>query len=686
MDKYSDLDLIMPDYYYPIIPNYQFEMSILDIPPYRIMMEIYEEVFKIMMQNADFASRHPELKDIKFSGMSIDEFEETMKKIDQSMTDDDFDLLEEEFYDYITKNDEELEKRFNQYVEEYYQSLAEAKKSFNGFLITWPNITMKDNTAGNPLNLDGIIDGEMGGETWGPEIPITSPTYVHFKAHADGYVRVMYKARGGAKLMAHVGLNNTPQNNASGYQKSNRDNRYEVNEDGYFVKAGSNEKQICDIPFDAKDVYLYMVVDPDYKDEENPDYGTVEPGEDGSVPSTKIPSGPMIEIYGIEYIESRHLYDVDRRAVLPTKDYPIPMYGVQDFDPIGEYWEPGVLFNLSQFNNAQKQGYNYRRISLLRSVARVEVKLLKSAFLQKPAHVYLRSMNRSGRNTPVDFFTPTDIIWNGFNSSSPNDVKRLQNYIEVGNLDEQRIIQNTPGVVQEELNIRQYGPIYIGTNANSGQSSKQKLDEYRKTTAWPFGIWEHQWGWDWNRDNGVVDYFDTYQVGQARAHTGQIVPEYPRILHTRISRSDYSHFAEVEDPMYWHYIIYIPEKNITDADNPGDIADRPKIIHVELRFNGGPDDGDTSNDEDNIVDNFDDKRAYRLYFTEGGQAHSGSFDFTGRESWDAYEYNWDIVRQHWPIMRNHVYTFTVNGAPDHVGNVDFTVNAPEIRNAYYEFY
>lgn len=645
MDKYSSLDFVIPyGYSEAIMSNYVLHMD---------MTAILDEL----------VSKFPSFPwDKLFSGEFYD--------------DDDF----------YREHGEELSQIERTFLQLMYQN----SKNFNGMVLTMPNITMSDHNAGNPLNLNGSVGEyvyvDKNDERSGM-YPVTSPTYIRFPAHADGYVRVNYKAYGGAKLYAHVGTNNTPENNATNYQRDNRNNRYWVNEDGYFVKTENGEKEICDIPFDPKNVYLYMVVDPNYKIE-NPDYGTIEPGEDGSVPSTKIPipERPMIEIFGIEYIESRHLYDVDRRAVLPSKDYAIPMYGVQDFDPIGEYWQPGLLFNLSQFNNATKQGYNYRHISLLRSVARVEVKLKKSEFPQKPTHVYLRSMNRSGRNTPVDLFTPTDIIWNGFNSSSANDVKRLQNYIDVGNLNEQRIIQTTPGVVQEEKNIMQYGPIYIGSNANSGQSSKQKLDEYRKTTAWPFGIWEHQWDWNWNRGNGIVDDFETYKVGDIRAHTGQQVPEYPRILHTRISRSDYSHFAEVDDPEYWHYIIYIPEKNITDADNPGDIADRPKICHVEIRFNGGPEGSYDNDDLENVVDNFDDKKAYRLYFTQGGRANLGNFEWNGRDSWDAYEYDWNIVKQHWPIMRNHVYTFTVNGALDHSGSVNFTVDAPDVRGTYYEFY
>ena len=550
---------------------------------------------------------------------------------------------------------------------------AAAKMMFSAVSLEDENISMDANAEGEPLNLS---------EKDGDHHP-----FIRFMANADGYVRVKFKAYNGARLYAHVGRNNTPENDASGYLKDNRDSRFEIlPETGTFeqkTKTGDDE-EIADIPFEPKPIYLYMVAGPN--DEPDPD-GEPDPED------KPLSSKPCIVIYSIEYIESRHLYDVDRRGILPTKEYPIPMYGIQDFDAIGEYWEPGVLFNLSQFNNAQKQGYNYRSVSLLRSLSRVEVKLLKSAFTKKPSHVFLRSMNRSARITPVDFFTPTDIIWNGFNAGSNSDIARYQNYALVGNLSEQDIIRNTPGVKGELDNIMQYGPIYIGSGANKGEDKKTMMNEYRKTTAWPFGIWEEQWGWDWNRglENGTVDYFDTYKYGQQRSYTNQLVPHYPRILHTRISRSDYARFTEVEDPAYWHYIIYVPEKNITDADNPGNIADRPKIIHVEIRFNGGfpkfDENGNPSTDDpENVVDNFDDNGAYRLYFTEGGRAALGDFEFTGRESWDKYEYDLNIAKQHWPIIRNHEYIFTVTGAPSDRQNVTFQVNAPERREANWDFY
>lgn len=515
-------------------------------------------------------------------------------------------------------------------------------------------------------------------------------SYAHFMARADGYVRIRYKAVGGAKLKVHIGVNNFTGSYVEPGEGTNRNHNIEsrsesknkVNRNeavnGYFEAFG-------DIPNIPKQVFIYSL-----------NTGETTGDESGEGGEDDYAGAPGIIIYEVEYIESRHLYDVDREGRMPDSNYPIPMYGIQDFDAIGEYWQPGVLFNLSTFNNAIKPGYSYRTVSLLRSLARVEVLLRKDGFPRKPSHVFLRSMNRSARITPVDFFTPTDIIWNGFDRANESDRKRYNNY-EDYNIAEQSVLEGCSGVDGEIDNICNYGPIYIGSNRNAGLSSKEKLDEYRQATSWPFGIWQQQWNWNWNRndqfnpdsDNAyMVDWFPTYEPGGSHKYYGTQIPDYPRILHPRISRSDYARFKDVTDEYmdeYYHYIIYVPEKNITDADNPGNIADRPKIVHVELRFNGGLDDSKAG---DNIVDNLDDNGAYRLYFTTGGRASAAGFDFQGRQSWDAYEYEWDIVRQHWPIMRNHIYRFTVDGGGPNFydNNITFQVEAPEKREAGWNFY
>ena len=543
-------------------------------------------------------------------------------------------------------------------------------------------------------------------------------SYVHFYAKADGYLRVRYKITGNVKMKVHIGLENFPGNDDT-QRRNNRESRSEVDNKVNRTQEGEMEvfEAFGDIPNAWKHVFIYCLYDDEKSGEdETPEIPEIpetpedpDPADPGAGESEGEGEGeggeeepapiilPGIEIYEIEYIESRHLYDVDREGILPTKEKPIPMYGIQDFDPIGEYWQPGLLFNLSMFNNAVKEGYNYRTVSLLRSLARVDVLVSKSGFARQPSHVFLRSMNRSARTMPVDFFTPTDIIWNGYNSSSKSDVARLQHYKDVYNGAEAEILENCRGVDVEVDRIMQFGPIYIGRDAsnrepNAGLSDAEKMIEYRQTTAWPFGIWEPQWGWNWNRAGKgeeanasarQLPYFDTYKPGQTRSYHNQVVPDYPHILHTRISRSDYARFHYVGDEGgYYRYVIYVPEKNITDADNPGNIADRPKIIHVELRFNGGLED----NPEDNQVENFDDNGAYRLYFTPGG--HSPKYPITDRRDWDSYEYDWDAVSDHWPIMRNHIYKFTVDGGgPNYTDHsITFQVEAPEKRSASWDFY
>ena len=577
---------------------------------------------------------------------------------------------------------------------------------------------------------------EEDGEACGIKIPVTTLTeeendrgdgfpasmsYAHFYAKADGYLRVRYKIVGNAKLKAHISLYNFSPPADDTQRKHNVDARdegklkvqrsQETSTDGETIEVF---EAFGDIPNLEQHVYIYALADPELlpeepEESEAPEAGDEgdegdegeEEGEDGEDEPEVPEIEPGIIIYEIEYIESRHLYDVDREGILPSKEYPIPMYGIQDFDPIGEYWQPGVLFNLSMYNNAVKEGYNYRTVSLLRSLARVEVLINKNSFDRQPSHVFLRSMNRSARITPVDFFTPTDIIWNGYDRTSRSDVARLQHYIDSDNFAEQDILTNCAGVDTEIERIMQFGPIYIGRDAsgnepNKGQTADQKLDEYRMTTAWPFGIWEQQWGWNWNRagfgeeaSGNTIRWFDTYKPGDSRNWHGQTVPDYPHILHTRISRSDYARFHFMgEQNGYYRYVIYVPEKNITDADNPGNIADRPKVIHVELRFNGGK----HSNPDENIVDNFDDNGAYRLYFTPGGRSSKYDSKLNGqrfsRLNWDNYEYDWDSISEHWPIIRNHVYRFTVDGGGPQYGghSIAFTVDAPDQRSASWDFY
>lgn len=347
-------------------------------------------------------------------------------------------------------------------------------------------------------------------------------------------------------------------------------------------------------------------------------------------------------IYEIEYIKAEHLSDIDRDGIRVSKDHPIPMYGIQDFDPIGAYWVPGELFNLSANNGLHPDNrYNYKWISLLRSVAKVELKIAKAPFGgKKPAYVYMRSMNRTARLNPIDVLTPTDQIWYG-------DAEH-----------------NIAGIKQETSNIQAYGPMY---EKFSDPDPQKQLKRFHTRLAWFFGIWTHakvgissldkSSKWDWNKQ------FQTEDIDRS-------IP-YPRVFNPHINRSDYTHFIDMgEDDAYWYYMLYMPEKHMTDANNPGDLSEAPKCLRVEMRWPGVNDDS-----------SLDDNASYRIYFADPNKSGHlvGEYNRDNYENvTGAYENDLENLKAFYPIVRNHLYQVTVSGINQ--GDISYTVTEPETRD------
>lgn len=339
-------------------------------------------------------------------------------------------------------------------------------------------------------------------------------------------------------------------------------------------------------------------------------------------------------IYEIEYIKAQHLADVDRDGINISKENPIPMYGVQDFGPVGNYLVPDELFNLSDEsqNPHSPKGYNYQSVGLLRSVAKATVYLSKAAFPEKPSYIFMRSMNRSARCYPIDVATPTDKLWNGgtyVKNDSPNGTLRLS------------------GIETEVENIKSYGTMY------EKDYKGDLLEHFQSRLSWFFQVWHSDWQWDWNGNTKIY------------APTG--LPA-PRIFNPHINRSDYTHFREMEsdEPGYWCYELYVPEKHITDANKVGDMTDMPKCLRVELRF-----------DEVNDDESLDDNASYRIYFSSD-QQKAAEFDRDNYENLDgSYEENQELLKTFMPIIRNSHYVFHVNGINQ--GDIRFEVRRPEER-------
>lgn len=374
--------------------------------------------------------------------------------------------------------------------------------------------------------------------------------------------------------------------------------------------------------------------------------------------------GGTINIHQIEIIRDRHLYDTGRIGVMPSDENPIPMYGCQEFDPIGQYVEnirevsDRGTFNASDRSlnipQADPDGqYTYKRVFLLRSVAKVEVLFKESAFRNhKPTHLYLRTFNRSARCEPKDVITPTEVLW--FGSAE------LDRYYNTTYYSTRYPSSKFVGIDQENRNIFQYG-VLREDNIWDFDGSYGYLNKYYNKTAWFYGMWT-EWqshrmpnGWDWNidavREEAEILGTDIANVDPDSEGTG--LP-YPRVFNTRVDRSDYCRLTYVGtvgigEDRYLKYVIYVPEKNIDDADDKGDLRKIAKVAHLEMRFDG-------MNDNYNM----DDEHIYRVYFADYSTGELDQFD---RDEWDNMEKennNGFLSKYCYPIVRNHIYRFKIN--------------------------
>lgn len=361
--------------------------------------------------------------------------------------------------------------------------------------------------------------------------------------------------------------------------------------------------------------------------------------------------GKTLRIHEIEFVKDVHLYDVDSVTKTPGEDNPIPMYGIQDFDAIGEdnynKTPNGETFPLS--SACEWADYDYKQVHILRSVAKVEIYFPRSVFEHhKPTHIYMRSMNSRANCETMDVRTPTDLLWYGEESPVFKKDEVINTYESVRgkytNHAGQAFLRDR-GIDDELDDILDYCPIH-------GQSGT-----YTNLLSWFYGCWR-DWGWNWNGSSVTVPAGNT-----------------PRIFNPRIegySNNNYVRFLEVDEPtgQYYKYICYSPEQFSDNTDIDGSLSSRAKVQHVELHF-GGP------------QDNLDDNYAYRLYFTDYSSTGGKSIAGTKREKYDDdIEKEPAYLNYISPILRNHVYRFYVTSFnPDQSVNVRLTVSAPTNRNA-----
>lgn len=355
-------------------------------------------------------------------------------------------------------------------------------------------------------------------------------------------------------------------------------------------------------------------------------------GSDNSISNPNI-----LDIFQIEFVQDEYLYGVDRKAKKLSERNPIPMYGIQTFDKLKDAWKPGTLFDLTNFNNISDNydNYNHYDVPLIRSVAKVVLKLPKSL---KPHHVYMRSANRMARWEPADVSSNTRDIWTDDHELHPGNPEEECEWYDIRESQES---------------------FYEGTSTDP---STDQLVAYQQKLGWYYSTWAEDYEGDVTRKdvtlNGINIEHKKNFTTRGRG--------YPHIMNPLISRSDFAEMIYMgEEGIYEKYVMYLGEKFVDDPNDIGIPKDnnvdksmlnsKPKVCHIEFRTGDDP------------HYNLDDNKCYRIYFIENGFNSKMKYPDFGKTSdgvdndWEnTYENQPENLRKHWPIMRNHVYNFTVD--------------------------
>lgn len=237
-------------------------------------------------------------------------------------------------------------------------------------------------------------------------------------------------------------------------------------------------------------------------------------------------------------------------------------------------------------------------IELIRSVAKVEV-YFPSEYA--PEKIFMRSMNRTSRAEPMDVFNPSI---NGWTKNSRRNVHDADHC--------------------EWFDIKDYGPLYVSSTT-----------DYKTWLKWFYETWDE-----------ITD-----------APTDPFY--HPHVFNPSIDRSDFCEFyyAREVDGMK-KYVVYMPDKNIDDPNEVGNISSTPKIAHIEYRY-----------PRHSMY--LDDNSCKRIYFTN--YATNEIIKTVSSEQFDDYEKNTDFLNELWPVMRNHIYRFYVNST-NQTEDIRVTVN------------
>lgn len=316
-----------------------------------------------------------------------------------------------------------------------------------------------------------------------------------------------------------------------------------------------------------------------------------------------------------------------RNIKMPSESHPIPMYGVQLFDPIPEsLWKKGTPFDISNLpaDAFPDVNYGYKSVSLLRSCVRLDLKIPKSVMSGKqPTHVSLWYSNIYSRTEPMDNWTPTDQIWNQ-NGKSHSD----------SNCEMSRLID--------------YGPVVTNSSPGNG-TTKAK---YQERLKWFYGAWLDK-GWEFKTKDGGTSVPSKNGI------------EYPRIFNACIQRNkviqlnngDVTNYYPDRNS-YWHYIVYTGERSPNDVNSLPNMPSNPYIACFVISW-------DNKKFYCIPLLNYD-KLDYSYYSAVFGPHSDGTWANASPCSAFNTFINTTVPQNKgvyipYPLLRNHIYKFTLKG-------------------------
>lgn len=324
---------------------------------------------------------------------------------------------------------------------------------------------------------------------------------------------------------------------------------------------------------------------------------------------------------------------VARKALLPTEEHPIPMYGVQNYDYIPESeWERGNTFNLTRETD--------KPVSLLRSSVKIELVLPNT---KTPDMVLLMYSNIYSRCEPMDVWTPTNEIWKEHNDGC-----------------EWQAIQN-------------YGPMVYKGDPSNPSGSNGTFVTYRNRLSWLYGAWKEDKWWDFDSDTKVT--------------VPSVSDAYPRIFNPCIQRNNAVYVygdkhtdTKFEDELKnIHIIAYTGERNLNDPsklqDMSGENVGARTMIFWVLIYG---------------------KKLYPLPIADYSNTGNNDLRNIGSGSYDASSTanlstmtnttalnnyannmattNYNKSYRPWPLIRNHVYKLNIGSIKTKGENNQETLN------------